>query len=341
MSVLNAHYETSKKINIEGLDEKTGRKIEFTIDFSRRRITQERGITEHELATLLWKAGILNLKTVHGTLVEEIIRFLQAKGRRVKALALDTNIILDRFAYNLIRQAFSRVSEQFNGLIIIPGASLHEFHYKASYTFRSKLEILTNRIDDDVNIGLLLCNSNNSAVIRTRLARIKNYQGRLGHKGEWEVLALQDSLPVILSCPDHLYYSQRIQTDAEFVDAVFDSLIRLEIQSFRKNTNADVLFLTADKDQYVAAMSEGSSASFIPVPISWEAILREDTSHFNLNYVQQFLWEFLIFSPYLIIRTGSSVDYITGFWHDKTPSENLDGILMGWSEENRRQQISL
>ncbi|MFX1296219.1 MAG: hypothetical protein ACFFD2_15390 [Promethearchaeota archaeon] len=323
---LNKLYEKSKTLKVSGWDEQKKRTFRFSIDFKDRQFKDIKRLDDFDFAGLLWQAGLINFSILNDPEIEKLKKFLETPTNKAKCIALDSNIILYRFMENFINQYYYQVGSQFSGIIILPNACDHEFHFKTASTYHSTDSII-NIIDSDKKIGSILCRTNKLDYINERIEQVKNYNGRLGLKGKREIRKLQEMWPVIISSPGHLYYSQKIQTEKNFIDAIFDSLIRIEINFFRKNTNADIIFLTGDKDQHGAAQTEGTESLWIRPVNKWEDYLEKDKSLFHLNKILELILELLVFSPYIKIEGDQLSHYYSFHWHNKTPKQNLDGII--------------
>ncbi|TFF85821.1 MAG: hypothetical protein EU551_03195 [Promethearchaeota archaeon] len=296
----------------------------------------KRNIDDLDFTNLLWQSGILSLDAINNPGINKLKDFLETPNNKAKCMALDSNMILYRLIDNFIDQYYSTIDTEFPGIIILPNACQHEFHYKAASSYYKKKDSIMKLIENDTTLGLLLCRITNLDIINDRIERVKDFTGRLGLKGEHEIRKLQEfeSCPVIISSPGHLYYSQQIQSERNFVDAIFDSLIRIEIGFFKKNTNADIIFLTGDKDQKTVAETEGMTCFWIKPPNEWNNILKKDKSYFHLNKISELFLELLIFSPFIKVRSGDLEHYYTYTWHDKTPSQDLGGILKAYNEKD-------
>ena len=335
---LNKLYKKSKKFEVSGWNERKNEKFLFTIDFDKYvfDIDLKRIIDDLDFATLLWQSGILSFDAVDDPSIKELKNFLETPNNKAKCVALDSNIILYRLIDNFIDQYYSQIHTEFPGIIILPNACQHEFHYKAASSYYKNKNDIIRLIENDTNLGLLLCRITNLDIINDRIERVKDFTGRLGLKGEHEIRKLQgfESCPVIISSPGHLYYSQQIQSEKNFVDAIFDSLIRIEIGFFKKNTNADIIFLTSDKDQNTVAETEGMTCYWIKPPTKWNTILKKDKSYFHLNKISELFLELLIFSPFIKVRSGDLEHYYTYTWHDKKPSQDLGGLIKAYNKND-------
>ena len=142
-----------------------------------------------------------------------------------------------------------------------------------------------------------------------------------------EIRRLQEKYPVILSKPAHLYYSEKIQTNGKFVDAIFDSLIRYEADYISKNSNARVVFLTADKHQHQSAQSEGMESLYIKHPASGQVTANIGSECFKISYVEHLIEELLVFSPYLKIEAENERAYVSSVWEAMGHEEARNGIM--------------
>ncbi|MHA1269462.1 MAG: hypothetical protein ACTSPY_06700 [Candidatus Helarchaeota archaeon] len=334
---LNDLYKESRIFELNGWDSSQNSYFNIKIDFNKYEFEILDTLTDNVLARLLWQAGILKISSLKNEEVEKLKDFLDSPNNKAKCIALDSNMILYRFMDNFINQNYNLIDQQFPGIILLPNACQHEFHYKAANTYLTNKQELLKLIEKEPIIGLIICSSKIKDHINRRIETVKNFAGRLGLKGDHEIRKLQENemFPVIISSPGHLYYSETIQTSDKFIDAIFDSLIRVEINFFRKNTNADIRFLTGDKDQYTAADNEGLSSLWITPPLNWETSLKKDKSLFNLNTLSELIIEFLIYSPYIKIKSGDREHYYTFHWYNKKPTENIEGLIKAYNNKGK------
>lgn len=324
VAVLNRLWEESKLWRIEGWKEERGQKFKISLDFDGPTTNVTSGsdtLPSRELVGMKWRAGIVPARN-EDQVKNEIESAFDKAGNRVVALALDTNAVLNHFYPNYMEAYHAGAYERKPHLLLLSAGIDHELHYMMSSTLEegkffqaimtlhgnepSPYKILTNRHappTDDRQDPLL---------------RIASKQGRLGIKGLREVRRLQENHTVVVSRPSHIYYSQQIQIEGRFIDAVFDSLIRYEAQFFEKNTNAEVVFLTSDKHQHQTATNEGFKSIYVAPPVKESVI---PIGRFRLSFIQRFLEELLVYSPYLKVESGEQNAYLASSWVGMGPEE--------------------
>ena len=113
VSEINEITREKPKLNLEAWHEIQGCKIKLTVDFDEKKISTAQGITDAEITSLFWYAGLLDIQETKGedsTVPDEkLLNFLTAESTRQKALALDTNLILSRFIHGFCRKHFQNI----------------------------------------------------------------------------------------------------------------------------------------------------------------------------------------------------------------------------------------
>lgn len=236
-------------------------------------------------------------------------------------------MVIARFYPNYVRNNGPEFLGHVTPILVIPGAVDHELHYMLNHSISDEstfIERMKNEIETDSNLYNLLFGTSRDSINSADsidLFGLPSDYGRVGMKGIREERRLQEGYPTIKSIPSHLYYSERIQSEGKLVDAVFDSLIRYETQFFEKNTDSNVLFLTADKHQHVTALNEGMESIFIEQPGEQETLNNMNENRFTLQYLGRFLEEFLVYSPALKVTAGDSTVYLASAWKGMTTEE--------------------
>lgn len=321
---LNEIYQQSPNITIYGWNERESKAFNIKIDMRSNKIDDMIGIPNNTFAQLLWYAGIYKLEEDQA--FKEFETYLKHKSVCPKSIAIDTNVILNRYLVNYGKQRLQAIHDRFQAIIVVAQASSHEFHYKAGFLLKNEKSMyndFSNYVLSNLPLAKLLTQSNNPDIIKSRLKLIKSYDGRLGLKGQLELRELQRNLPVLLTKSTHLYYGAALQMERN-VDALFDSLIRVEINQMTNVTNMELLFLTSDKDQHEAATTEGVNSIYIKPPSNWMDLLDPSPQNLNLENLSFLLLELLFFSPYICIKAGELESYYSFFWHDKQSEENIE-----------------
>ncbi|MHA1791023.1 MAG: hypothetical protein ACTSVI_00170 [Promethearchaeota archaeon] len=337
----------------EGIDEENLRKFKIKISLGdKKRIDIEKKINDADLCKMLWNAGMLRAKNFPA-IMKIIKEFLKRNVQRPKALAIDTNLVYSRFIQNVIEAEFRDPYESILFFIIIGRGTNDEMHYKTSVKYRGMPESMFKKfveiISSDSIVASLLTNTTHKELIINKLRNAANRDGRLGLKGLLHFRELQSKYRVIVSKPLHLYYAkemisrpainvnktkstarENIYPGVTFPDAVFDSIIRHEIAFIRDNTNIDVLFLTADKNNDESSETEGLEHVYVQQPTTWMTINNEGPNIINVDHVEKLLVELLTFSPF--IKVSSTSDqfkpfYLAYTWIGKLPEENLKGKI--------------
>ncbi len=337
--ILNTLFEKDESLTIQGWDERSGDRVAISVDIGSKRITGGEEIDDKELVQMAWSAGML-ASASEEKLTKEIEDNWQNSGKCSIILALDTNLVIARFYPNYVRNNSLELLGHVTPILVVPGAVNHELHYMLNHSISGEsafIEEMKDEIESDRNLYTLLfgtsADSERSDDLIDLFGLPSNF-GRVGMKGLREERRLQEDYPTIKSMPTHLYYSERIQSEGKLVDAVFDSLIRYETQFFEKNTDSNVLFLTADKHQHVTALNEGMESIFIEQPGEEEALNNMNENRFTLQYLGRFLEELLIYSPALKVTVGDSTVHLASAWKGMTTEETrLDKIRCILNEE--------
>ncbi len=321
---INRIFQEAPILEISGWSELQNAGFQICVNLETKQILEMQGFSDFEFANLLWKVGVLPLEET-----EELRRldaYLDRKAIRPKGIAIDSNIILNRFLINYRKQRLNTVSARFQAIIVAAEASSHEFHYKAGFTLAQDLQTLTQLFNLIKNTPLqcqLLTNANQPNVVRDRLKLVKSYEGRLGIKGQLEIRQFQKEIPVLLVQSMHPYYASPFQANRN-VDALFDSLIRIEVGYIAKITNMELIFLTSDKDQSESAITEGLQCIYITRPSKWTELLDPAPRFITIENISLLLFELLFVSPFLCIKAGTFEAYYSFFWHNKQSEANLE-----------------
>lgn len=326
--------------DVRGWDERSGEKFRISLDRDSGTIQTDtsRVLSNLTLIHMAWGAGLVKAK--NETEVNRIISdALENPGNRTVALALDTNLVYTRFYPNYMTRYHSDPYESKPHFVLLCQGTYHELHYKLSYNIRSSNLIngLCSLYGNDHRPFWLLTRRRSMQSPEEggqMLRRVPERNGRLGIKGLREVRRLQQTYPVIMSKPNHMYYSEKIQTKSTFMDAVFDSLIRYEASFLRNNTNTRVLFLTSDKHQYQSADSEGLESIYVQPPTSQSVLSKMDRGTLRISALARLIEELLVHSPCIELRIGDDVTYLTGGWEGMGPQDARDGTIRGiWSDQ--------
>lgn len=339
---LNKIYQESPFIALKGWNEKQSTGFTIQFDMKANKIIAMSGINDLDFAQLLWHAGILHLED--NDVLQAIQTYLKGQSVRPKSIGIDTNIILNRFLTNFTRQHYPSIHDRFQAIIVVPQASSHEFHYKAGFQLKndnSALKAFGNYIRGTPIIAKLFTETQNPDLVKHRLNLIKSYDGRLGMKGELELRRLQRTLPVLLTKSTHLYYGAVLNMQRN-VDALFDSLIRVEINQITNVTNMELLFLTSDKDQYETATTEGIQSIYLQPPTKWLDLLDPAPQNINLENLTQLIQELLFFSPHLEIQAGQmDTSYYSFFWHNKQSADNIQTVIRKLNPSGHLEYLTL
>ncbi|RLI60546.1 MAG: hypothetical protein DRO93_06765 [Candidatus Thorarchaeota archaeon] len=329
IDLCNHMENNSHSWKITGWNDDSGTQFEISIDLDAQRIRNE---TEGALdlgsfLTALWTAGIVPAEN-ENDVADRIECLPERSGPRIAALALDTNLLYFHFYPNYMRKHNTDVYDQHQHLLVLCAATVHEVHYKLGHTIRSKAFISSfieysrvNTTPFTLLTGRNELKSNPGSLLR----QIQSRNGRLGIRGLREQRLLQSSYPTILSSPSHLYYSERIQNSARFVDAIFDSLIRREVLFLRNNTNLQILFLTADKHQYQAANNEGIDSMYVRPPT--HKMMRHIHRNITLRNVAGFIEHLLVLSPVLRIECEEHAYWLASTWIGMGPADAMEGKI--------------
>ncbi|MBD3192928.1 MAG: hypothetical protein GF308_19980 [Candidatus Heimdallarchaeota archaeon] len=337
---------------IEGVNEFTSKKISIKIDLTKRIIREMKGISGTRFTQLLWKAGLLPAKN-EKELAEKMNEQLREKNRaQVFGLALDTNLLLACFIPHFFARQFEHLERK--PVIIIPRAICHELHYKEGYNYRKDNYQYENLLDFfkgqtsqwKEEISQLLFKTSNLSYFEKKWQRLPSMNGRMGLKGSHELRKLlQGDQSVILSKPDHMYYSQKIQLpeqEVSLVDGIFDSLIRYEIDFFKKNTNVELFFITADKHQKISGELEGITSLYVIQPTKWSSLKKRQENAFRNEQLVNLLFELMVLSPYVKITVNNKEQrYYSYIWSGKKPAENIDGLVKRLSQSKGIDKIKI
>ena len=334
---------SSKLFLIEGIDEEELAWFKVTIDMDKDRKIAKENLDDLEFCKMLWSAGMLLSKN-HDELKSKITNFLGTAGNCPKALAIDTNLIYSRFLQTFLGTVYSKPYEKVPFITVVGRGSNDEMHYKTSSNYRSMwkadFEAFCKLISQDPNVGLLLTNRNKPDEVASRMKQASSRQGRLGLKGLLYFRELQAKYQMICSRPLHLYYAKEMsskmldgKSGVQYPDAVYDAIIRHEVEFIRDNTNVDVLFLTADKNSDEASETEGLLHQYVQQPTRWADVNAAGVSIINVDHVEKLLLEFLAFSPFVKISCDGKANnaiYLAYTWIGKLPADNLEGRIQAW-----------
>ncbi len=336
--LLNGLYSESKILEVRGWNEYNGHVIRLSIDFGKCLLEIERKLETRELVQMVWRAGMIPSKNDE-ELSKVIDDALENPGNRTVALALDTNLVISHFYPNYMNLHHPEPYKRLPHFLVVPSGVDHELHYKLSNTFRKsafvdRLEGIHNR---DQNYYRLMTGSYKEPTFDSQdpIYRVASHQGRIGIKGLREMRRLQEKHRVIISMPAHLYYSERIQTETKFVDAVFDSLIRYEVSFLQKNTNTRIIFLTADKHQRQSAQNEGMETLYVQQPTYGGNLKKIEKSRFKISNIGRLIEELLVYSPCIKISSGDVDAYLASAWEAMGPEESRLGRVMAIVEDKR------
>ncbi len=335
------HQNALKNISISFWDEVRNKQGSLTYDFTKKRITEASPRKENDLSYIAWLAGLLKPLN-EAEIQEKLLDKLGKDKTRIVALGLDTNLIYNRFFHSTIATLFKKVNQRFPGLLLLSRGSNDEMSYKTSLVYKSEhtdrdwwnnfLKYLENNV---LARKLLLDMPRmNLDEMERRLSRLPSRQGRLGHKGLHEFRILTREALAICSMPVHLYYMKEMHSKEtiEFPDAVYDSLIRYELLFFRNNTNAKVLFFTADKNQAQAAKNEGLKTTYVAPPTSIFPLLGDNGPPVSINNLAAVIRELIWYSPIVEVsipglKGAVGTLYISFSWHRKMVQDFTEGII--------------
>lgn len=338
--VMNNLYSESRFWNIRGWNESSGRAVQLSLDFDNKEINREQEISTMDIAQIAWRAGMIPSRN-DDELTGYIDEALENPGNRTVAISLDTNLVIARFYPNYMRMHHPQPYDYVPHFLVVPAGVDHELHYQMSNTFRKGDPFLAAMEDEykrDSESYRLLTGEYTEPDIhsnREPLLRVASKKGRTGIKGLREMRRLQEEHRVIISMPAHLYYSERIQSEGKFVDAIFDSLIRYETQFLQKNTNSRIIFLTADKHQYNSATNDGMECRYVKQPTSGSAWNDIEKSRFTTSYIGKFLEEMCVYSPYIEVKAGDMKVYLASAWEAMGHEESRLGRLKCIIDRNR------
>ncbi len=326
--------------DIRGWNERAADRFKVSIDWDSGSVQTDSSSRMPKLALthMAWGAGLIPAKN-EDELNSIIDGALEESGNRTVALALDTNLVYSRFYPNFIMRYHGDPYESKPHFVLLCQGTYHELHYKLSYRIRNRdlIDSLCKFYENDHRPYWLLTRRRSmrgEEEGKRILRRVPEYNGRLGIKGLREVKRLQENYPVIMSKPNHIYYSEAIQAQSRFMDAVFDSLIRYEAAFLRNNTNTRVLFLTSDKHQYQSADSEGMEALYVEPPTSYAALSTINRNSLRIGNMMRLIEELLVFSPCIELRIGDNTTYLTSGWEGMGPQDARDGIIRGiWNDQ--------
>ncbi|MBD3186447.1 hypothetical protein GF325_06440, partial [Candidatus Bathyarchaeota archaeon] len=302
--LLNKLVEASPThtLMIKGIDENNSKtfSIEIILKDEFKEVKMN-GINHRDFASLLWAAGMLPTKN-HQDLSTTINTFLKEQGNRPRALALDTNLIYSRFMHNFIEISIDQPFQSIPFMIIVGRGTNDEMHYKTSLTYKSleaysrkRYEQFCDLLLRDSEVSMLLVHDRDKQEASQRLRGVSSREGRRGLKGLLYFRKLQKNYHVIVSKPVHLYYANHMigkpdldlrrlknlskgdevlkilkNIVVEYPDAVYDSIIRHEVEFMRDNTNLEIMFLTADKNNDESSETEGLRHSYVQQPTYWQ-----------------------------------------------------------------------
>ncbi|MHC1590933.1 MAG: hypothetical protein ACXQS8_02505, partial [Candidatus Helarchaeales archaeon] len=213
---------------------------------------------------------------------------------------------------------------------------------KYSPMYHSSYDNLCDILEKEPRACELILKSKRIEELRDRLKHASNRDGRLGLKGLLYFREMQRKYKVICSKPVHLYYTKPMigktgdaSTGVWYPDAVYDCIIRHEIEFIRDNTNLDVLFLTADKNNDETCETEGLMHQYVQQPVSWLDVNYQGARVINTTHVERLLVELMTFSPYVRVSTDDDDTepfYLAYTWIGKLPEENLNGHVQYLAE---------
>ncbi|MBN2150483.1 MAG: hypothetical protein JW839_03450 [Candidatus Lokiarchaeota archaeon] len=345
IQLLNAFLTSNpeRKLLLEGVNEDKGTKVKVTVQLGEKPEIHPAGIDDLDFCSMLWSAGMLPARG-HEEMQQFVIAFLDRPGNRPKALAIDTNLVYSRFVQNFFSQQYGRPFDRVPAFIVVGRGTNDEMHYKTSVMYRGMLDERYKRFIDaivqDPDACMLLVNARDPVEVYERMDKASSRAGRLGLKGLLYFRELQKNYPVIVSKPAHMYYTKEMTSKShdknvavEYPDAVYDSIIRHEVEFIRDNTNLDILFLTADKNNDESSETEGLAHYHVRPPTRWFQLNDAGVAVINARNVARLLVELMAYSPYVKISApggGKRPMHVAYAWTGKLPEENLDGRIQAW-----------
>ncbi len=345
IQLLNAFLtaSTDNKLLLEGVNEDKGTKVKVVVQLGEKPEIRPAGIDDLDFCSMLWSAGILPARE-HEAMQQFVMAFLDRVGNRPKTLAIDTNLVYSRFVQNFFSKLYGRPFDRVPAFIVVGRGTNDEMHYKTSVTYHGMSDERYKRFIDaivqDPDACMLLVNARDPVEVYERMDKASSRAGRLGLKGLLYFRELQGKYPVIVSKPAHMYYTKEMTSKShdknvavEYPDAVYDSIIRHEVEFIRDNTNLDILFLTADKNNDESSETEGLAHYHVKPPYRWMQVNDAGVSAINARNVARLLVEMMSYSPFVKISApGSSKPpvHVAYAWTGKLPEENLDGRIQAW-----------
>jgi hypothetical protein len=346
---INELVELGTNCSVEGVGDFNGEPFTVELDLQKRTISSIEGINHREFTNILFRTGLLPSKNEVEIKTAIRKRLESQEKSRVFGIAIDTNILLSRYVPSFFRRNF--LDSTTKPIIIVPRAICHELHYKEGMEYKKHRHCYTNikdffatqTFDLKNNLSQLLFGNTRLNYFDRNWGRLSMFHGRLGQKGLHELRQLlQSDFPVILSKPEHLYYSPSLQEEASVADAIFDSLIRYEIDFLGKNTNVELLFLTADKDQSSSANLEGIPTIYVEMPTRWHSSMNQQYLTLRNEEITTLLFELMVYSPYISITIGNEPSrFYSAIWHGKTPQDQEDGIVQKFVANQTTEKIKL
>lgn len=318
-----------------------------------------------ELLDAAWDAGIL--QSPEDTTVKD---WLEEKKRKITAplaLACDTNLVLRGYIRNLVSstQTSGYFSEMV--LVLLTRTIMNEFHSMTFSKFaggrwkRFRTEF-TREMRDDSSLASVLLPGVGGRDYNSKLTSIHTERGRRGLKGQLEINNLYKELQnkVLLVKPSHMIRApipsaildmEGINGGEQVRDALeeiilrisrqglndlMDSIIREEIDFFRTQTNAQVLFLTMDKQQDNSSDLEQLDHLLVKRPtVNWSAIPKGAINQRKLtSLLVSLLWKY----PVLKIIKNQECRYFALSWLGRDPQNYT---LMSYEDERKGQELMI
>jgi len=346
IQLLNAFLVSSpdRKLLLEGVNEDKGTMVKVAVQLGEKPEMHPAGIDDLDFCSMLWSAGMLPARE-HEAMEKHVMEFLDRPGNRPKTLAIDTNLVYSRFVQNFFSQQYGRPFDRVPAFIVVGRGTNDEMHYKTSITYygmrNEKYKRFIDTIAQDPDACMLLVNTQDPIDVYEKMDKASSRPGRLGLKGLLYFRELQGNYPVIVSKPAHMYYTKEMTSKShdksiavEYPDAVYDSIIRHEVEFIRDNTNLDILFLTADKNNDESSETEGLAHYHVRPPTRWLPVNEAGASAINARNVARFLVELMAYSPFVKISAPDSAKrpmHVAYAWTGKLPEENLDGRIQAWN----------
>ncbi|GAB4322509.1 MAG: hypothetical protein Kow0069_27270 [Promethearchaeota archaeon] len=321
-------------------------------DFEKKRLDDWQ--MEHlDFVDLAWNAGLLQPEN-EGQVLGAIRDAVEDNPRRAVAVALDTNLVYSRFLQNTVLPHYQHVSEEFPCLVLLARATIDEMHYKTSLKYGSlrrgnakpadNLAAVLEQESGEIFRRLLL----NSNVVdergKDKINQLPSRQGRLGHVGLHEFRVLSERVRAVTSTPAHVYYMKEMRASAhvDFPDAVYDSLIRYEVSFFARNTNAQVLFFTSDREQAETAETEGLESVHVRQPVRSDALAQHGVA-VKVSHLEALIRQLLWYSPFVLVRAKGDLSgepprslALAMSWHRKSPEQYVRGLLRAFATDERK-----